>query len=74
MGKKKKDKKEKDSAEAIDDLTPAVVDVPVESLGAGIVNLLGDMVGGLVGLGRSTILSFQDGMEVVKRKVEKSVD
>ncbi len=45
------------------------IEVPVENLGAGIVNALGDMVGGMIGLSNSAVGAVQSGVQTVKEKV-----
>ena len=75
MGKKKEKKKNKDSKELDDSVElpqKQTVDVPIESLGSGIVSLLGEIVGGVVGLSKQTLYSVNKGIGIVKKKVKKS--
>ncbi|MBF0357319.1 MAG: hypothetical protein HQL70_01855 [Magnetococcales bacterium] len=55
---------------ATDEVVHEPVFVPVESLGAGVVNFLGEMVGGLIGLKGPVQQSLEKGAQIVKDKVE----
>jgi hypothetical protein len=52
---------------------PETIHVPVENLGAGLVNALGDMVGGMIGLKKSTTISVKKGVQAVKDQVAQSI-
>jgi hypothetical protein len=49
-----------------------VIHVPVEELGQGLFNALGDLVGGMVGLKNSTAASLKGGVEIIKERVSPS--
>lgn len=51
-----------------DELPSDAIYVPVEDLGKGLFNLLGDAVGGIVSFGQSTSVSLKEGMEKMKGK------
>jgi hypothetical protein len=63
-----------EEVDAPEQVEEEAVHVPVEDLGIGIVNALGDMVGGMVGLQQSTRESLKRGVQIVKDKVSKSDD
>ncbi|MBF0415767.1 MAG: hypothetical protein HQL79_08380 [Magnetococcales bacterium] len=48
------------------------IDIPVENMGVGVFNALGDMVGGLVELNRFACAKAHEGIALLKEKFAKS--
>ncbi len=67
----KKDKKEKEESKALLAPSDRVVMVKVESLGAGLFNILGEMVGAVVNLSGFAVDSTKKSVQKVKKKVKQ---
>lgn len=48
------------------------IDIPIENMGMGVFNALGDVIGGLVALNRFAAAKAQQGVSLLKEKFAKS--